>query len=285
MKPLLLPLLAACAYGQNITGALLGQVTDATGAAVAAAEVEVRNTETNQATKVRTGATGLYQANYLRPGPYEIVVSSAGFKTARRGSIEVRIEDRVRIDVALEVGDASTTVQVTAEAPLLESESASLGEVISTKSVEELPTQGRNIFDLVGLAAGVAVNPRAEGGVSSTGNASAPTFVQSDISINGGRFRTNEFLVDGISIMLPENNNFAFSPTPSGTQEFKVLTNSFGPQYGRSGGGVVNVVTKGGSNQFHGTAYEFFRNQLFKANNWFNNARNLGRGKFHFNQF
>jgi len=273
------------AVAQNITGSILGQVQDASNALVANAEVEVLNLETNQAQRVKTSASGLYEASYLRPGSYRVTVIANGFKKTVREGITVQIESRLRLDFQLEVGDSQATVTVSSETPLIETENASLGQVVSTRSLQELPIRGRNIFDLVGLAAGVQVNPRSLGGTASTGDNSAPLFAQSDISINGGRFRTNEFLVDGVSIMLPENNNFAFSPSPDGTQEFKVLTNTFGPQYGRSGGGVINVATKAGANEYHGTVYEFFRNDRLRANNYFANARGQKRGVFHYNQF
>ncbi|MBI4890857.1 MAG: TonB-dependent receptor [Acidobacteria bacterium] len=273
------------AYAQNITGAILGSVTDPSGASIANAEVEVTHLETNQSSRVRTDSSGFYQANYLRPGAYRISASSAGFKRAVRDGLTLQVEGRLRIDLRLEIGDAATSVNITTDAPLIESESASLGQVVSARSVGELPIRGRNIFDLVGLSAGVQVNPRAIGSTASTGDVNAPLFVLSDISINGGRFRTNDYLVDGVSIMLPENNNFAISPTPDGTQEFKVLTNSFGPQFGRSGGGVINVITRGGTNEFHGSAFWFFRNDRLRANNFFSNARGQTRPVFHFNQF
>jgi hypothetical protein len=276
---------AAAGLAQNITGSILGTVTDPSEAAVAGAEVEVLNRDTNQAARLKTNEAGLFEAVYLRPGSYRVTVSATGFKTSLRDNLTLRVEDRLRLDFQLEVGDASTTVTVAGEAPLVETENASLGQVVSTRVVQDIPIRGRNIFDLVGLAAGVQVNPRAIGGTASTGDNSAPLFVQSDISINGGRFRTNDFMVDGVSVMLPENNNYAFAPSPDGTQEFKVLTNSFGPQFGRSGGGTVNVVTRGGSNDFHGTVYEFFRNDRLRANNFFANARGQARGKFTFNQF
>ena len=270
---------------QNITGSMLGVVTDPTGAAVRGATVHVTQLETNQTTQVASNEGGLFEALYLRPGAYRVKVDAPGFRSAVREGLTLRVEDRLRLDFAMALGEASAVVTVTGEAPLVDSENASLGQVISVRTVEGLPIRGRNIFDLVGLAGGVQVNPRAIGGTASTGDNAAPLFVQSDISINGGRFRTNEYLVDGIAIMMPENNNFAFSPTPDGTQEFKVLTNSFGPQFGRSGGGVINVVTKGGGNDFHGTLYEFFRTDRFKANNFFANSRGQARGKFNFNQF
>lgn len=275
--------LAVPSMAQNITGTILGNVTDPSGAIVADADVEATRVDTNQSTRVKSNEDGFFQAMYLQPGKYRVTVSRAGFKRSVREGVALQVEGRVRLDFQLELGDAASTVNVTAEAPLVESDTAALGQVVSTRSVQELPIRGRNIFDLVGLTAGVQVNPRAIGSTASTGDINAPLFVLSDISINGGRFRTNDYLVDGVSIMLPENNNFAISPTPDGTQEFKVLTNSFGPQFGRSGGGVVNVVTRGGSNSLHGSAYWFFRNDRLKANNFFANARNQARPPFHFN--
>jgi hypothetical protein len=286
LRALLLLLAGICrTMAQNITGTILGTVTDPSGAAIADATIEITHIETNQSTRSRSDGAGFYQAAYLRPGTYRVAVSSSGFKRSVRDSFVLAVEDRLRLDFRLEIGDAATSVNVTAEAPLIESENASLGQVVSTRSVHELPIRGRNIFDLVGLTAGVQVNPRAIGSTASTGDVNAPLFVLSDISINGGRFRTNDYLVDGVSIMLPENNNFAISPTPDGTQEFKVLTNSFGPQFGRSGGGVINVVTRGGSNALHGSAFEFFRNDRLRANNYFSNERNQPRPVFHFNMF
>ncbi|MEZ5354541.1 MAG: TonB-dependent receptor [Bryobacteraceae bacterium] len=276
---------AAAAAGQNITGAILGSVTDSTGGAVPNAAVEILQVETTQATRVATDGSGFYQANYLRPGAYRVTVSNPGFKTGVREGLQLVVEGRLRIDFVLEVGDTATSLTVSGESPLVESESASLGQVVSTRAIEELPIKGRNIFDLVGLGAGVQVNPRATGSTASTGDVGAPLFVLSDISINGGRFRTNDYLVDGVSIMLPENNNFAIAPSPDSTQEFKVLTNSFGPQFGRSGGGAINVITKGGTNEVHGSAYWFFRNDRMRANNFFSNARNQQRPVFHFNMF
>lgn len=273
------------AAAQNITGTILGSVTDATSAAVPAVQVTVTSKDTGQITRVETSQLGYYEAPQLRPGAYTVQIANKGFKTLVRDDVQVQVESRIRLDFTLEIGDAATSISVTGEAPLIESETASLGQVVSSRSVQELPIRGRNVFDLVSLSPGVQVNPRSQGAVASTGDNSAPLFVLSDISINGGRYRTNEYMLDGVSIMLPENNNFAISPSPDGTQEFKVMTNSYGPQFGRSGGGVINVITRGGSNQFHGTLYEFFRNDRLKANNFFANARNQKRGIFHFNQF
>jgi hypothetical protein len=282
---LLSGLVAAPLSAQSITGTILGTVQDSSGAVVAAAKVTVTNAGTNQSTTAPTNESGYYEIPYLKPGEYAVQVAAAGFKTTERKGVTLSVESRVRLNFELEVGDAATSISVSAAAPLVEAETASLGQVVTAKNVVDLPTKGHNIFDLAILSTGVEVNPRALGGVASSGDNGNPLFVFSDISINGGRYRTNDFLVDGISIMLPENNNFAFSPTPDGTQEFKIMTNAFGPQFGRSGGGVVNVVTRTGSNGWHGSAYDQFRNDRLEANNFFANANRQPRGPFHFNLF
>ena len=281
----LLLLVAGRSPAQTITGTILGTITDPSGASVPNAVVTVTNTETNQATMASANSLGNYEAPYLRPGPYSVKVAAPGFKSVVREKVELQVENRLRLDFVMEVGEVSTTVEVTGGAPLVESSTASLGQVIMSRTVVELPIRGRNVFDLVGLSAGVQVNPRAVGTVASTGSNAAPLFVLSDMSINGGRYRSNDFTLDGVSILLPDNNDYAISPTPDGTLEFKVLSNSYGPEFGRSGGGVVNVVTRGGTNSFHGAAYEFFRNDRLEANNFFANARGQQRGVFHFNEF
>lgn len=289
LKAALLCLAAICtdnaAFGQNITGSILGNVTDPSRSPVSGAVVTVTSLATSQVTRLTTNTDGYFEATSLPPGNYDIKVTFPGFKTVLRNNVSLMVENRLRLDVSLEIGDASTSVSVNSEAPLVESETASLGQVVSTKEIEDLPIKGRNVFDLAILSPGVQVNPRALGAVASTGDNDAPLFVMSDISINGGRYRTNDYLLDGVSIMLPENNNFAISPTPDGTQEFKVMTNSYGPQFGRSGGGVINVLTRSGTNRIHGSFFEFFRNDLFKANNYFANASRQPRGPQHFNLF
>ena len=278
-------LCARATFAQNISGTLLGNVTDPSGAVLVGAEVTITHKETNHISKTATNELGYYQAPYLKPGNYRVEVTMQGFKKGTREDVALKVEDRLRLDFKMEVGEVTETLTVSGEVPLVESETSSLGQVIAERSIQELPIKGRNVFDLVALSPGVQINPRALGVVASTGDNSAPLFVLSDISINGGRFRTNDYLLDGVSIMLPENNDFAISPTPDGTSEFKVMTNSFGPQFGRSGGGVINVVTKSGANTLHGSAYEFFRNDRLRANNFFANARGQQRGVSHFNLF
>ncbi|MFN7939053.1 MAG: carboxypeptidase-like regulatory domain-containing protein [Bryobacteraceae bacterium] len=284
--PALCLLLAQQAIAQNITGTLLGTVRDGSGAAVGQAEVTLTEKNTQIATKVAIDAGGTFQFPYLKPGPYALRVSAPGFKSVMRDNIVIRVDDRISLDLTMEIGEVSTTVSIDEKIPVVETEKGALGQVVAERAVQDLPIQGRNVFDLVGLTAGVQTSPLGEGRVVSSGSATGlAVFNAADISINGGRFRSNEFLIDGISVMTPVQNAFAISPTPDSTLEFKVMTNAFGPQFGRSGGGVVNVVTKGGTSEFHGSVYDFFRNDRLRANNFFANARGQQRGIFHFNMF
>ncbi|MFB3829069.1 MAG: carboxypeptidase regulatory-like domain-containing protein [Bryobacteraceae bacterium] len=272
--------LAAPAPAQNIFGTMLGTVTDASRAAVANAEVVATSTDTNQPTRTVTNDAGYYEFPYLKPGPYSVRVTSPGFKAAQRARVELRVDDRIRLDFQLEVGDISTSIAVEDRVPPVQSESASLGQVVTERNVQEMPLAGRNVFEIASLVAGVIVNPTAEGRFIAEGG-----FDSSDISISGGRYRTNEYLIDGVTVMLPQNNNHAITPTPEATQELKVMTGNSGAQFGRTGGGTINVVTRGGTNEFHGNAWEYFRNELFQANDFFANSRGQERGVFKFQMF
>ncbi|HEX5425031.1 MAG TPA: carboxypeptidase regulatory-like domain-containing protein, partial [Candidatus Acidoferrales bacterium] len=277
------------ARSQNITGTILGTISDPSGASVPDARVTITNLATNQSHGATTSKTGTYEVPYLPPGQYQVTVSHTGFKTTVRKGITLEVDRRLVINLRLQLGSTATSVTVTGQTPLLNTTSAALGQVVSSRTTEALPILGRNIFDLAALSAGVMVNPKALGGVASagtvTGTTQTPLFVSSDISINGGRYRTNDYLVDGVTVMMPANNNFAIAPTPANTAEFKVLTNSFGPQYGRSGGGVISVVTKSGTNHWHGEAYDFLRNRRLNANNYFADAQGQSKGPSTFDLF
>ncbi len=240
-RPLVLLIgLLACSplFAQRITGTILGSVTDPAGAPVPNAEIIITDTATGQASSSRTDQHGNFVVPYVRPSLYEVRVSALGFKTTVRRAIDVGVDHEVRLEFNLQVGEVATEITVSEQLPLVETERGSLGQVVTGRTVTELPLQGRSVFDLIGLAAGVQTSPLGEGRVISSGSATGlAIFVAADISINGGRFRTNEFLLDGVSIMLPVQQQFALSPSPDGTQEFKVMANSYGPQFGRSGGG------------------------------------------------
>lgn len=269
------------ARGQNITASVLGTVSDTSGGSVMGAEVTARRVETNRILTARTDESGKFEIPYLQPGNYEVRVTAAGFKTVVRDNVTLQLADRARLEFALEVGEVTTTVSVSGGAPLVESETSSLSLAMGTKPIVELPLLGRSVFSLVNLAPGVLTGPAFY-------NRQFPvaTFLDSEFSINGGRLRTNEMLLDGVSILVPNNNFMAFKPSVDVTQEFQVLTNNFSAEFGRTGGGVVNITTRGGSNEFHGTVFEFFRNKALNANGWFRNANgNAEPAPFVFNQF
>lgn len=194
-------LIAPQAHAQNITGTLLGTVRDASGAAVSQAEVTLTEKNTQIVTKAPSDPAGTFQFPYLKPGPYQIRISAPGFKSVLRDNIGISVDDRISLDIVMELGEVSTTVSIDEKIPVIETEKGALGQVVTERAIQDLPLQGRNVFDLVGLTAGVQTSPLGEGRVVSSGSATGlAVFNAADISINGGRFRTNEFLIDGISV-------------------------------------------------------------------------------------
>jgi hypothetical protein len=273
-------LFCAAVEAQNIAGTILGTVRDSSAATVAGATVVATNVETNQPTQTVTNNSGYYELPYLKPGIYAVRVSGVGFKSAERKNLELSVDDRTRVDFTLEVGDMSTSISINETIAPIQSESASLGSVVTGKVIQDMPAAGRNVFEMAGLVAGVMVNPTAEGRTVNEGG-----FDSSDISIGGGRYRTNEYLIDGITVMLPQNNNHAITPTPEATQELKVMTGNNGSEFGRTGGGTINVITRGGTNEFHGNAWEFFRNDSLLANDFFANLRGQDKGIYTYHIF
>jgi hypothetical protein len=261
------PLAVVC-LAQDFRATLNGRVTDPTGAAVPSVSVAVRNTGTNELVTVATDAQGNYIAPLLKPGSYSVTVESAGFRSASRDGLTLNVGQRATVDFHLELGAVTEQVVVTAETPMLETSSADRGGVIDNERVAEFPLNARNPFMLSMLVAGVNYNgniiyqrPFDNGAIA-------------DWSINGSRNRQNEFLLDG----APNNaqaggNNLAYVPPVDAVQEFKIQTNSFDAQYGKTGGGIVNVSLKSGGNAIHGTAYEFARRNAWDANSFQNNAR------------
>jgi hypothetical protein len=218
----------------------------------------------------KTDDKGIYSIMNLRPGTYSLTVEAGGFKRYTQEGFELATGEKLRVDAALTVGAVSESVTVTLAAPLLRTEDGSLGQVISNRTIIELPLNGRNFLGLVGLATGVANPP----------NSTTPR-------LNGGRPRTNEYLYDGISVLQPEPGQVAFYPVIESIQEFKLETNSPSAEFGRFNGGVVNLTTKSGTNQLHGSVFEFFRNEVLNARNLFApaTANNPKKPVFRRNQF
>ncbi len=261
---------AAISLAQEFRGSITGRVVDNNGAAVANATVTVTNTATNTSTATTTNESGDYTALYLVPGSYSITVEASGFKKASRQNVEIRVGDRLQLDLRLEVGNVSETVNVTADAPLLETNSASAGQVIDQRRISDLPLSDGNPFVLSRLAPGISYvgdlkfsRPFDNAGTSSIVADGAP-----------GR---NEFTLDGVPNMASGGGGgrVAFVPPADAVQEFKVETASFDGQQSHTAGATVNVTLKSGTNGLHGTVYEFVRNDVLSANDFFLNRTNL----------
>ena len=253
--------LIATASGQEFRASIVGRVTDSSGAVVPNARVTATNLETSASIKTQTTATGDYVLTALPPGNYRLEVELAGFKKHVRDGITLNIQERPTIDVALEAGEVSTSITVSAEASQLEVSNASRGELITGKVLVDLPLNGRNAFALAGLAPGVAMTVRGQ----------ASTFLRptanngiSGMALSGGLPRQNEVLLDGVP-NTGSDGLIQFVPSVDAAQEFKVQTNSFDAEFGRFTGGVINAMIKSGTNEFHGAAFEFLRNSAVNA--------------------
>jgi Carboxypeptidase regulatory-like domain/TonB dependent receptor len=271
---------------QNVYGSIAGTATDTSGAVIGEVNVTLTNLDTKEARSVPTNSSGNYAFPNLLPGRYSLSAEKPGFKKLVREPIVVQIESGLKVDLALEVGELSQTIEVTAAAPLLQTATSSLGQVVEQRTVTELPLNGRNPLALVGLTAGVVPQGQPSAGNSSLGNqVGANPFAAGDFQIGGGQAGQSQILIDGVPTNGAYLNVVTLIPTQDAVEEFKVQTNNLGPEYGRFAGGVINLSTKSGTNEFHGSAYEFLRNKLLNANGFFSNAGGTERPAFTQNQF
>jgi hypothetical protein len=271
-----LALFAATAYAQ--TASITGRVTDASGAVVPAAEIIVKSLGTNVTVSTRTNADGYYNISNLLPGTYEVTVNKTGFAPVSQTGLGLQVDQVARLDVKLQLGTIAQSVDVSGQAVLLDSETATLGQVVESKQITELPLLGRNPYALAMLVPGV----RPSIGVN---NLPVDQISSVSFALNGQRASNNEFLLDGAPNSAPAQNQPVINTTPDLVQEFKVETNNFSAEYGRAAGGVFNVVTRSGTNEFHGALYEFFRNTDLNANDFFSNTAGNPRAPFKYNQF
>src|SRR5215471_19127670 len=274
LSPLILIGLLLTAYAQEFRATVNGRVIDPSKAVIPNATVTVRNVETNETATVTTNSEGNYTVSFLKPGVYSITAEAPGFKKYTRDRQELQVSQTATIDMQLEVGATSEAVTVTSEAPLLDETKADRGNVIENRRVTELPLNARNPFMLSMLTPGITYNGPAIYQRPFDNGAIA------DWSVNGGQNRNNEFLLDGApNNSIQGGNNLAYVPPVDAVQEFKIITNSYDAQYGRTSGGVVNVEIKSGGNQFHGSLYEFYRRNWLDANNLLANTQGRPKGK------
>ena len=251
---------------QSASGTILGNVRDATGSVVPNAAVSIVNQQTGFRRDIPTDSKGDFEAPYIPLGAYVVSVKSSGFKTIERRGLTLEVDQKARLDFTLEVGQVTETVNVTEAPPLVKADSSEIGEVIQQKSVQDLPLNGRNYVQLVFMTAGVTTGQQG-GNIEGAG-----AFVQrgtGSFNANGQRGQNNNFMVDGIDNNESWINSTILQPSVEATREFKVYTANAPAEFGRSSGGIVNVQTRSGSNEYHGSAYEYLRNAAFDARNFF----------------
>lgn len=265
---------------QTADATLTGYVNDPSGSAVPNAKVTLTNSGTGVAVSNSTNQSGFYSFPYVLPGTYEITVEAAGFQRQVHPNLLVQVGLSVRTDFSLQVGQAQQTVTVSGGADMIQTDNASIGTVISSREVNELPLNGRNPLSLVALAPGVVPQGQSQQNAAGTNNSAYGNF-----QIGGGTANQSNWLLDGATMVIPFGHAVELLPSQEVVQEFNVLTNNLPPQYGNTGGGVINLKTKTGTNELHGDVYEFLRNKDLNANNFFNNRNGVPTGAFTQNQF
>ncbi|MGH9344667.1 MAG: carboxypeptidase-like regulatory domain-containing protein, partial [Terriglobia bacterium] len=270
-------LIAGWAWGQTVAGSITGRVEDSSGGVIPNAKVTLTQVATGQTRAVTTNARGEFVAPLMPIGAYEVAARYQGFKTELRSGIILHVDETVSLRMILQPGSTRQSVQVVSAAPLLETRTYSLGQVILNNQVLNMPLNGRNIFQL-GLLTGYTT-PVSGMGTNQT------------FAGGGGRFSGNNILLDGISDNTTATNGsigrngYLYTPSVDAVQEFKVTTSDFSAEFGHAAGSLVSVAIKAGTNHFHGDLFEFLRNNAFDANNFFSNSANQPISPFRRSQF
>src|ERR1700686_3105363 len=271
---------AAPLRAQVDAGSILGTVTDASGGSVHGATVTLTNEGTNASLSTTTRDDGTYKFSPVRIGSYKLTATIQGFSTVTQKNVVVNVGQDVVVDFALNPRSVSETVEVASTLPVLETQDASVGQVMDSRNVDNLPLNGRNFTFLAQLAAGVNT-PQAD----TRGNAASGAF-----AANGLRPAQNNYLLDGIdnnsdTVDFLNGTNYVVLPPVDAIQEFKVQTTGFSAEFGRSGAAALNATAKSGTNSFHGAGWEFLRNDVLDAPDYFESAGGIKKGELRLNQF
>lgn len=278
---LLIPMLPM--YAQQQMASLTGRITDTSGASVSGAQVTITDMERGTKVVVTSDENGDYTVPQIPPAEhYMLTVNKAGFKETIQPDVVLQVAQSAKIDVIMALGAVTETVNVSAAPPQLDTQTSSLGQVITGQTVEALPLNGRSTFRLIALTPGVTFQRSAFG---QFGDVPVNSTWDTNFTINGGRAQSNEVLIDGVPSSAGFFNQITTLPIVDETQEFKVESNNLSAIYGRYSGGAINVTTKSGTNGFHGDLFEFIRNDALDANEWFNKAAGGARNPFRMNQF
>src|SRR5580704_14101728 len=258
-------------FGQAPTATLVGQVVDPTKANIPGAAISIRNTATNETRTAKTDSVGLYTVSNLAPGVYEVTISMAGFNQLKESNLELTAEQTARLDATLQIGATTESVTVSADIGLLNTDTSSKGDLITPIEISEIPLNGRDFNDLAFTVAGVQPAEQSAKG--------APYVA------NGSRADSSGVFIDGINDESPRDAGSQISPPLDSIQEFRMETSNYTSEYGRLSGSVVNMVTKSGGNRFHGSLFEFLRNDYFDAPPYNFSTVPLTKTKLRQNQF
>src|SRR6202789_692913 len=262
-------LLGSPLSAQSTFGSISGSVADASGSAVPDAQVTLTSTATSAKQSYTTGGDGLYSFVNLNPGEYRLDVEKAGFKHYKRESVIVQVQQAVRIDAVMEVGAVSPTVEVTAQAPLLTPTSTSLGQVIDQRETNEIPLNGRNVFALITLSPAAVAGGSGSGSATGGSQVGPNPFSWGNYQVGGSFGNESAEYIDGQPVNIGYINLPVLIPDQDAISEFKVQYNNLGPEWGKFSGGIVNLSTKGGTNDYHGEAYEYLRNKVLNSRPYF----------------
>ncbi|HYK58154.1 MAG TPA: TonB-dependent receptor [Bryobacteraceae bacterium] len=275
----MLALMTTSVCAQETTGTITGQITDPSGAVVAGAMITAKDVDRGAMWKSQTNVEGTYTLPRLPLGKYELRVEATGFQTAIRPPFDLTLNQTARVDIAMTLGQVSQTLEVTEAAPLLQTETTEVSSAMQANAIAGLPLQTRNYNQLGLLVPGaVTISPASFNTGQKTFNAARP-------NLNGNREQANYYILDGVDNNEFVDNNVAYSPSVDAIQEMNIITNNPSAEFGHFLGGVINVSLKSGTNQFHGNAFEFLRNDFFNANEWSNNFNGLPTPRQHWNEY